>query len=127
MNAIIDTHAVIWFITDDKKLSKKARSFIKNIDNRCFVSIASLWEMGVKYSFGKLELKTDLANIINIIESGGFTYLPISKEEILINSELEFYHRDPFDRLIIAQAIKEEIPVITKDQYFNEYKIKTIW
>lgn len=127
MNTLVDTHALIWFITDDTSLSRKGRNVIKDTSNLCYISIASLWEMGIKASLGKLELKNDLGQIFQIIYKSGFDILEITPAHILMNTTLTFYHRDPFDRLMIAQAKYEGFKILSKDRQFNKYDIELIW
>lgn len=127
MNVLIDTHALIWFITADDKLPSESRRVIENTSNTCLVSIASLWEMGIKTSLGKLELQISLESLFEIINQSGFTILPITPDHILTNATLNYHHRDPFDRLIIAQAKYEGIKVITKDGEYKKYNIGLIW
>lgn len=127
MSILLDTHTVIWFITDDEQLPKSLKGAIKNPDNECFVSIASHWEMSIKHSLGKLELKTSLAKIFQLIDQSGISLLPITPTHVLTSSTLPFLHRDPFDRLIIAQAMSEGFTLMSKDQVFKEYPINLIW
>lgn len=127
MKTLVDTHALIWYITNDKKLPSRSKLIIEDPSSSCFVSIASLWEMGIKNSLGKLELKAGLERIFEIIEDSGFTLLPITPDHILVNAGLEYNHRDPFDRLIIAQAQFEDLSVITKDPEFQSYNISLVW
>jgi PIN domain nuclease of toxin-antitoxin system len=127
MNLLIDTHTLIWFITDNDKLPSKTKKIIENLDNNCFVSIATFWEIGIKNSIGRLDLNSNLETIFKIIEDTGFDILPITTEQILRNTKLEFHHQDPFDRIIIAQAITEKLTVITKDKQFDDYNIPIIW
>ena len=127
MNLLIDTHAVIWFITEDDQLPDHAKALIEEANNTCFVSIASLWEMAIKYSLGKLDLKADLKRIFELIDQSGLTILPITPAHILTNSVLDFHHRDPFDRLMIAQAKSEGLTLISKDKEFYNYNINLIW
>lgn len=127
MNLLIDTHAVIWFITEDDQLPINVKELIEDVTNSCFVSIASLWEMGIKYSLGKLDLKADLKKIFELIDQSGLTILPITTAHILTNTILDFHHRDPFDRLIIAQAKSEGLTLISKDREFKDYNINLIW
>lgn len=108
MNLLIDTHALIWFITDSDKLPQKTKAIIENKENDCFVSIATYWEIGIKNSIGRLNLNSELKTIFQIIEETGFEAIPITTSHILINASLAFHHQDPFDRLIIAQAIAEK-------------------
>ncbi|MCB0375084.1 MAG: type II toxin-antitoxin system VapC family toxin [Sinomicrobium sp.] len=127
MNYLLDTHTVLWFITDDKKLPEKTKGLIQDPDNVCFVSIASFWEIALKYALGKLELTVDLEEIFTIIEDSNLEIVPITGKHTLRSSKLVFHHRDPFDRLIIAQADHEKLTVITKDEQFLNYRIKTKW
>jgi PIN domain nuclease of toxin-antitoxin system len=127
MDILLDTHASIWFITDDEKLPLVSKNLIENDDNTCYVSIATLWEMGIKYSLGKLELKTDLKRIFDLFLESGLLLMPITPEHILLNARLPFHHRDPFDRLMIAQAKCEGLTVVTIDNLFQEYGLNVIW
>lgn len=127
MNVLVDTHAVIWFITDNSRLSPLARKVIESPENICFVSIATFWEIGIKSSLGRLELSTTLEQIFEIIEDSGFQLLPISVNHVLKSSKLEFQHHDPFDRIIIAQAQCEQVPLISKDEKIANYDISLIW
>jgi PIN domain nuclease of toxin-antitoxin system len=127
MNLLVDTHALIWFITDNNKLPINTRKFIESNDNDCYVSIATFWEIGIKNSIGRLDLNSDLQKIFQIIEESGFDILPITTSHILQNADLELYHQDPFDRIIIAQAIVEKMTIITIDSEFNKYNIPIMW
>jgi PIN domain nuclease of toxin-antitoxin system len=127
MNLLVDTHALIWFITDDKHLPLRIKQILEDRKNECYVSIATYWELAIKYSLGRLELKTTLESIFDIIENTGFEALPITPKHILENSALEFYHQDPFDRIIIAQAFIEELTIVSKDKQFKRYKVPMIW
>jgi len=123
MDYLLDTHIVIWFITNDPKLHDVAKSEIENTENKCFVSIASFWEIGIKYSLGRLELGSNLETIFDLISKSGLEVLPVTQNHILTSSKLEFHHNDPFDRLMIAQAISEKLKLISKDDAFKKYKV----
>ncbi len=127
MNLLVDTHAVIWFITENDKLPAKTRQLIESAENSCFISLASYWEIAIKHSLGRLYLEKPLAGIFDIIEDSGFELLPITTDHILANAQLEFHHSDPFDRIIIAQGIVEKMTIVTKDGQFKNYPIKTMW
>jgi len=127
MNVLLDTHALLWFLNGNNELSEKSRKAIEEINNDKFISIASLWEIAIKISLKKLEFKKGFKNIYRLIEENGFNILPISFEHTLIVSGLEFIHRDPFDRLLIAQAIHEKMIIITKDSNITKYHVKTLW
>ena len=127
MDLLIDTHAVIWFITDNNRLPTKTKHLIENKRNNCFISMATFWEIAIKYSIGRLDLNSDLDNIFQIIEDTGFEILPITTIHILENANLKFHHQDPFDRLIIAQAIIEGLLIVSKDNQFKKYNVELIW
>ena len=127
MDYLIDTHAVIWFIANDPKLPHVVKTESENIDNKCFVSIASFWEIGIKFSLGRLELGSDLETIFELISKSGFEVLPVTQNHILASSRLEFHHNDPFDRLLIAQSIIENLQFISKDSAFKRYNIPLFW
>ncbi|MGB6084136.1 type II toxin-antitoxin system VapC family toxin [Moheibacter sp.] len=127
MNYLIDTHVVLWFITNDEKLPDSIKEIIGNKENQCFISIASYWEIGIKTSIGRLELNADLESIFKIIENSGFDALPITQQHILKNSTLNFHHQDPFDRILIAQALSEDLTIISKDNLFKKYEVSLIW
>ena len=127
MNLLIDTNVFICFITDNDKLPLKIKQIIDNKENNCYVSIATYWEIGIKNSIGRLDLKSDLETIFQIIEESGFETLPITTNQILRNANLEFHHQDPFDRIIIAQSLTEKMTIITKDSQFENYNVPIIW
>jgi len=124
---LLDTHAFIWFINGDEALSAKALETIENHPDANYVSIASLWEIAVKISLGKLDIKQPFSKIADEIVKNGFQILPIGFEDVLQLTALSFFHKDPFDRLIIAQGITNKLQIISKDQYFTEYPINVIW
>jgi PIN domain nuclease of toxin-antitoxin system len=107
---LLDTHTLIWFVNGDEQLSNKARVGIEQSTN--FVSIASLWEIAIKISLGKLELHTPFIAIEKQLELNQFTILPITFKDTLHLSNLPFYHRDPFDRLLIAQSITNNLTLV---------------
>lgn len=127
MDYLIDTHAVIWFITDNKSLPAKTKKLIEDKENNCFVSIATFWEIAIKNSLGRLDLDADLEEVFELIEQSGFEILPITINHILSNANLEHYHHDPFDRLMIAQAKCENLKIVTKDQFFENYNVPLVW
>lgn len=126
MKLLLDTHTAIWFVTDSNQLPNPTKQLIENPENHCFISIATFWEMGIKYSLGKLKLKAELKKIFELFFDSGFILLPITPDHILTNASLPFHHRDPFDRLIIAQAKREGYSIISKDQEFENYDVNLI-
>lgn len=127
MQLILDTHTVLWFITDDPKLNPNAKRLIENIENVCFVSIVSYWEIAIKFSLGRLQLAGELDNIFQIIQDSGFELLPITTSHILCLTTLPHYHNDPFDRMIIAQALSENLTVVGVDNQFPKYGVGIFW
>lgn len=127
MNILLDTHAVIWFITDDRKLPLASKKLIEDSKNNCYVSVATYWEMSIKHSLDRLNLQNPLERIFEIIEESGFELLPITSSHILTVSKLAFHHRDPFDRMIIGQAINEGMKIMSKDAQFENYSTEVIW
>jgi PIN domain nuclease of toxin-antitoxin system len=127
VNLLLDTHALIWLLEGDLRLSQTARSAIEDPQNTNFISIATFWEIAIKTSLGKLETKTPLSNLKHMTLDNGIEILPITIEHTLIVSDLAFHHRDPFDRLLIAQAIHEKMSVLSRDEHFKQYAIHIIW
>ena len=127
MNCLLDTHTVIWFLNGDNRLSNKVKKIIENPDNSKIVSIASIWEMAIKISLGKLKVENGFIKFLELIENNGFEVFPITFEHAMAVSTLEFIHRDPFDRLIVAQALTDHFTVITKDENIQKYNIETLW
>lgn len=127
MNYLLDTHTVIWFITNDIKLPISTKYIIEDLNNNCFVSIASYWEIAIKHSIGRLDFTTSIENIFDFIEKSGFDVLPITLSHILTLSKLPQLHNDPFDRIIISQSISEKLTLISKDSQFEKYKISLLW
>ncbi len=126
MRLLIDTHILIWFLEGNKLLSKSRRRLVANPQNDIFVSIASLWEMAIKISVGKLTLAKPLADVIKQIVIEDFEILPITPEHSLQVSTLPFHHRDPFDRIIIAQSQTENFAIVTDDNDFKIYGVKLL-
>jgi PIN domain nuclease of toxin-antitoxin system len=127
MAFIIDTQAFIWHATGDSKLSRRARQIIES-DEVCLISAASIWEMAIKYNLGNLVITEPFADLINgQISSYEYTVYPIELRHIFLISSLERHHKDPFDRLIIAQSIVDNIPVVSIDSIFDDYSVKRIW
>lgn len=127
MNILLDTHAVIWFITDNPNLPAALKKVIEDDSNKCYVSLATHWEMSIKYSLDRLELSGTLDNIFEIIEASGFEILPITVSHILTTATLAYHHRDPFDRMLIGQAIYEGMKLMTKDSLFGSYEVEILW
>jgi PIN domain nuclease of toxin-antitoxin system len=128
MKFIADTHAFIWFITDSPQLSAKAKELFESSDSERLFSMASIWEIAIKASLGKLSFKKPLNEFLpEQIAANSIQLLNISLSHALRIEKLPFYHRDPFDRMIIAQSLTESLPVLSKDITFDTYGIKRVW
>ena len=127
MKYILDTHTLIWFLQGNEALSNVAKSIIEETDSQKYVSIASIWEISIKVSLEKLRLAKSLEDFLFDLSQTKIAILPIKLSHTLRLSKLEFLHRDPFDRLIIAQSIEENMNVLTQDTKFPAYNIVTHW
>ncbi|GAB3634731.1 type II toxin-antitoxin system VapC family toxin [Hymenobacter arcticus] len=123
MDLLLDTHAFIWLFNGDNNLSNTAKDLIEDSRNTCWLSIVSLWETGIKTSIGKLALRGDFAEIDVFMTTGAIRLLPISFEHLLRLQHLAFHHRDPLDRLLIAQAFSEGLTLLSRDAVFPQYGV----
>jgi PIN domain nuclease of toxin-antitoxin system len=128
MKFVLDTHTFIWYVTNDSKLSSTAQELINNGNNEVLLSIASIWEMAIKQSIGKLnfELPFELF-ITRQLAVNNFDFLNIRIDHLNVVANLSLHHRDPFDRLIIAQAMVEQIPIVGVDKVFDSYSVRRLW
>jgi PIN domain nuclease of toxin-antitoxin system len=128
MRLLLDTHAFLWWITDDPRLSEKAREIMGDGKSQLFLSAASGWEIAIKAKLGKLKVSDNLEHFIpeqvalNAIEN-----LPIVLSHVLHVYTLPDYHRDPFDRLLISQAQLEGLPILTVDSQISQYPVEVLW
>lgn len=120
MNFLLDTHILLWWLEDEPRLSASVSSAIRNPNNFIFVSAATVWEMSIKQSLGKLEMPDNLLEVLKINE---FEVLPITAEHSLKVGTLANHHKDPFDRMLIAQAISEGLTLISEDDKFQLYDV----
>ena len=128
MRLLLDTHSFLWFIAGHQNLSERAKNMILDPGNSVLVSIASLWEIAIKHGLKKLTLAEPFDVLIpEQIDRNGFEVLPIELSHLGEIIKLESHHRDPFDRILIAQAIVEDLAVITNDAVFEKYPVKTDW
>lgn len=127
MRLLLDTHAFIWWSEEPERLTPQVLELCHDRSNEILLSIASIWEMQIKIQLGKLALRFPLVTAIEAQIDNGLEILPISQWHIYALSALPSIHGDPFDRLLIAQAFYEEIPVITHDAKFDHYPVTVIW
>lgn len=128
MNYLLDTHTFLWFINDDRELSVMAKTLIEDPENAIYLSVASVWEMAIKVSLGKLNLPAPFTDFVaEQLSENSLRLLEIQVEHVGAVATLPFHHRDPFDRLIIVQSLSEHIPIIGKDQIFDGYGVQRHW
>ena len=128
MKYLLDTHTLLWFLQGDKKLSDKARPLIDNPRNEKFLSIVSLWEIAIKVSLGKLVLEKPFERLFpEQLYFNRIKVLDITVDSLIELTALPFHHRDSFDRLIIAQALVKDLPIIGADTTFDAYRITRKW
>ena len=123
MNLLLDTHVLLWWLDDNPTLLIKAKEAIADGRNVVFISPATNWEIRIKHTLGKLEIPV---NFRKVLEQQPFEMLPITADHAHLIGELPAYHRDPFDRMLIAQASFEGFTLVTRDKQFKRYKISTI-
>lgn len=128
MRLLLDTHAFIWMLEAPEKLSDKVIQAHNDQANTLYLSVASLWEIQIKRALGKLEMDVPLAQIVHEqLQGGRFQLLDIRAEHVLALDELPPYHNDPFDRLLIAQARTEGMPLVSTDRVFSQYPVELFW
>ena len=128
MRLLLDTHAFLWFVLNDTSLSTVARSLISDPQNDVLISPATYWEVAIKVSIGKYQLPGPFADFMSEqIARNDLTILPITVGHAAVVALLPFHHKDPFDRLLIAQAIVENIPVLSVDAAFDPYPVIRLW
>ena len=128
MNLLLDTHIFLWFVFAEAALNKSVRGLIEDEANIKFLSMASVWEMAIKHGIGKLPLTLPFAEFMRRqIEDSSIVLLPISLEHLIQVSSLPMHHRDPFDRLIIAQSLMENMAVVSADAAFDGYGVTRLW
>jgi len=128
MRYLLDTHALLWWLFDDPKLSQRAREIIAKPEHEILVSAASAWEIATKHRLGKLPEAGDIVDQLpTYIQKARFTTLDVVVEHALLAGRLPGPHRDPFDRMLIAQARILNVPVVTTDPVFGNYRVVVVW
>ncbi len=123
MNIIVDTHIFLWLLNDPSKVKNKYLKLLKNLENTIFLSVISIAELIIKSSIGKIEINF---NIIEYAKKMGFELLDFTANDAILLKSLPFYHKDPFDRMIICQALANNYYIITDDENFKNYKCKLV-
>jgi PIN domain nuclease of toxin-antitoxin system len=128
LRALLDSHTLLWWILDDPSLTRRARETIADANNLMIVSAASAWELAIKFRMGKLPRAVDLvSNFSSEVDQEGFQLLPISADHGIRAGLLPGLHKDPFDRMLIAQAQAENLPVISNDRVFESHGVRRVW
>jgi PIN domain nuclease of toxin-antitoxin system len=128
MNVLLDAHTLLWFLAGSNQLSAKALACIQDTRNTIFVSPVTLWEIGIKDSLGKLSLPKPFEQLFPAsLDASNILILPIFSQHLHEHRKLPFHHSDPFDRLVIAQALVEDCTVISCDSEFPPYGVKLLW
>jgi len=125
---LLDTQAFLWWVTDDGALSRRARRLIGDGKNEIFFSAASAWEIAIKARLGRVSLPEDLESyFLTQLEQNAFQVLPVQLQHALRVATLPDIHRDPFDRLLVAQALTEELAIVSKDRRISAYPARVLW
>jgi PIN domain nuclease of toxin-antitoxin system len=124
---LLDTHVFVWLADGDDRLSSRARAIFGDTEQECFLSAASVWEMAIKASLGKLTLTTSLEQLVQGGVERGVRLLDVACEHAYLVERLPFHHRDPFDRLLIAQAMHEGLQLVSADEALDPYPVTRIW
>ena len=122
---LLDTHAIIWYVSGSNELSSTAKNIMET--KRCFFSFVSLWEIAIKQAKGTLQFDIDIPKLKTVLEDEEFIYLPPTEFDAEVIKTLPDIHKDPFDRLLIAQAIENNLTIVTTDSKIPQYNVKTIW
>jgi PIN domain nuclease of toxin-antitoxin system len=124
---LLDTHALIWWFGNESKLSRRASAIIANQSNTILVSAAIAWELAIKVNLGKFDALSLATELPRYTEDEGFEELPISMEQAVRAGLLALHHRDPFDRLLVAQAQALNVPILSADAVLDQYDVKRVW
>ena len=127
MKYLLDTHVVIWLAKDSPELPIGIKELVKQSENDMYISSVSLWEIAIKMNLGKLDLKLPLDKLLIDIKTSGFNILQIEDEYLNKLSEIPYIHKDPFDHMIIATALAEDLTIITTDENIQKYDVNWIW
>ena len=128
MRVLLDTHVFLWWVEGDRALPAKARAALADPDNECLVSMASAWELAIKSGLGKLKLAVPVMRyVVEHVAANAFRVLDIRLAHVGRVETLPPHHRDPFDRLLAAQALEEKLPIVSADPVFRKYGVKRVW
>ena len=128
MRVLVDTHVFLWWVEGNRALPAKARAALADRENECLISMVSAWELAIKAGLGKLKLALPVKRyVVEHVAANGFRMLDLRLAHVGRVETLDTHHGDPFDRLLIAQALEEKLAVVTADPVFRKYGVKRIW
>ena len=127
MNVLLDTHTFLWYLEDSKQLSSKAAELLEDPSNTLRLSIASLWEISIKLGLGKLSLQNSFSELEEVLQQLKIEVLPITFSDTECYLNLPLHHRDPFDRILVAQAINHSLVLVSRDVAFDAYDLQRVW
>lgn len=127
MKYLLDTHTLLWYFQNDQRLNIEITYLLENLENNLYISIVSLWEITIKINIKKLRLECSFQELVNFINQVNIKILSITLLDIEYYLNLPLYHRDPFDRILVAQAMNNNLILISRDQAFDNYSIQRIW
>lgn len=127
MSYLLDTHTLLWLLEGKKSFSENVKNVLADNEVTKYISATSFWEIGIKISIGKLEINYPLQDLRNAVIEKGFVFLSVTESHGLGVTTLPFHHKDPFDRMLIAQAKAENLTIITKDPIIPKYDVPTLW
>ncbi len=128
MRVLLDTHSFLWLVTNDDRLSELARSVFLNPESVLLVSAATGFEISVKFSLGKLKLSEPPREFVqNRLQNNALTALPVTLAHTYRLASLPFHHKDPFDRLLVSQALEEDVPILSADVVLSDYGVERLW
>jgi PIN domain nuclease of toxin-antitoxin system len=124
---LLDTHGFLWLIQGDPQLSERARAVISDDANQLYFSVASIWEIAIKLNIGKLKIGHTIEDIYTLLAQLKIEILPIDRSDLIRYLTLPLHHRDPFDRLLIAQSIDRDLVLVSADRSFGAYSVQQLW
>jgi PIN domain nuclease of toxin-antitoxin system len=127
MKVLLDTHALVWWLEDAGRLSRRAATILANLDNSIRVSAVVGWEIAIKVSAGKMQPRSIIQRLDRVLAQQSFSELPITLAAAVRAGLLPTHHRDPFDRLLVAQAQSLNLPILSADRILDQYEVKRLW
>ena len=127
MRLLLDTHTVLWMFRTPEKITQIASALLRDSANSLYVSVASAWEIAIKFSLAKLDYEGGMERFLSTINSSDIELLPINPDYLTAVQKLPFYHRDPFDRLLVATAQTENITLVSADENIRKYEVQVVW